>query len=178
MEMLGPRRAVCETTKKLPDGGMRVVFNVPARGLLGFRSAFLTLTNGTGIMMQSFRGYDTSRGEIPGRRNGVMVACEAGPITDYAYTDLVERGTLFFGPGDMVYEGLVVGERPVENDMNVNIVRKKHITNHRRSCKDILEHITAPRRMNLDQALEYVAEDEWLEITPAAIRLRKRQMRK
>lgn len=176
MEILGPRRAICESTRKLPDGGMRLVFNVPARGLLGFRSSLLTMTNGTAVMNQGFRGYDKYRGDIIGRRNGVMVAMEAGSSTEYAIRDLVERGTLFYGPGEDVYVGMVVGERSVSNDMFVNIARKKHLTNVRSSTREELDRITPPRRLSLDQALEYVADDEWLEVTPAAVRIRKREM--
>ncbi len=176
MEVLGPRRALLENTKKLPDNAVRLMFSAPARGLLGFRSALLTITNGTGVMNQCFKGYEPFRGEIPGRRNGVMVAMEAGTTTQYAIEMLVDRGTLFVGPGEPVYVGLVVGERPVPNDMYVNIARLKHLTNIRSSTREELEHIAPPRRMTLDQALEYVADDEWLEITPSAVRLRKREV--
>ncbi|RCK81324.1 MAG: GTP-binding protein TypA/BipA [Candidatus Ozemobacter sibiricus] len=176
MEVLGPRRALLEASKKLPDGGIRLLFSAPARGLLGFRSALLTITNGTGVMNQCFKGYEPYRGEIAGRRNGVMVAMEAGTSTQYAIENLVERGVLFYGPGEPIYVGLVVGERPVAGDMYVNIVRQKHLTNVRSSTREELERIAPPRRMTLDQALEYVAEDEWLEITPSAVRLRKREV--
>ncbi|NLI76955.1 MAG: translational GTPase TypA [Candidatus Riflebacteria bacterium] len=176
MEVLGPRRALLENTKKLPDNAIRLLFSAPARGLLGFRSALLTITNGTGVMNQCFKGYEPFRGEIPGRRNGVMVAMEAGTTTQYAIEMLVDRGTLFVGPGEPVYVGLVVGERPIPNDMYVNIARLKHLTNIRSSTKEELEHIAPPRRLTLDQALEYVADDEWLEITPSAVRLRKREV--
>lgn len=175
MEMLGPRRGICEATKKLPDGGIHIVFNVPARGLLGFRSALLTMTNGTGILNQDFRGYEPVRGEIPGRRYGVMVAMESGVSTEYAIRELVERGTLFYGPGEDIYEGLVVGERPISGDMYVNIVRKKHLTNVRSSTREELERVAPPRRLELDKALEYVSDDEWIEVTPDAIRIRKRE---
>ncbi len=176
MEVLGPRRALLEASKKLPDGGIRLLFSAPARGLLGFRSVLLTITNGTGVMNQCFKGYEPFRGEIAGRRNGVMVAMEAGTSTQYAIESLVERGVLFYGPGEPIYVGLVVGERPIAGDMYVNIVRQKHLTNVRSSTREELERVAPPRRMNLDQALEYVADDEWLEITPSAVRLRKREV--
>lgn len=174
MEVLGPRRAMLEDTKRLLDNYLRLIFSVPARGLLGFRSMFLTLTNGTGIMNQCFRGYEPHRGDIPESRNGVMVATEGGIATGYAIKNLSERGTLFYGPGEEIYEGLVVGERPLATDLKVNIVKKRHVTNHRSATSEELEKLQAPRRMTLDQALEYVGDDEWVEITPEAVRLRKK----
>ena len=127
-------------------------------------------------MNQCFKAYEPYRGDIAGRRVGVMVAMEAGTSTQYAIEMLVERGTLFYGPGEDIYVGLVVGERPIANDMYVNIVRAKHLTNVRSSTKEELTHIAPPRRMSLDQALEYVADDEWLEVTPGAVRIRKREV--
>lgn len=174
MEVLGPRRAMLESTKRLLDGYLRLIFSAPARGLLGFRSMFLTMTNGTGIMNQCFKAYEPFRGNIPDARNGVMVATEKGTTTAYAIKNLSERGTLFYGPGEEVYDGMVVGERPLNGDLKVNIVKKKHVTNHRSATSDELEKLQAPRRMTLDQALEYVAEDEWVEVTPAEIRIRKK----
>ncbi|NCB38092.1 MAG: translational GTPase TypA [Erysipelotrichia bacterium] len=174
MEVLGPRRAMLESSKRLLDNYLRLIFSVPARGLLGFRSMFLTMTNGTGIMNQCFRGYEAHRGDIPESRNGVMVATDPGIATAYAIKNLSERGTLFYGPGEEIYEGLVVGERPLASDLKVNIVKKRHVTNHRSATSEELEKLAAPRRMTLDQALEYVADDEWVEVTPAAIRLRKK----
>ncbi|MBF0409073.1 MAG: translational GTPase TypA [Candidatus Riflebacteria bacterium] len=174
IEALGPRRAILESTRRLLDGSMRMVFSAPARGLLGFRSSFLTLTNGFGIMNQAFRGFEKYRGEIVQRRPGVMVAMETGYSTGYAIKNLVDRGTLFYGPMEEVYGGMVVGERAVSEDMFVNIVRAKHLTNHRSSTSEELERLTPPRRLNLDQCLEYVADDEWIEITPKAVRIRKR----
>jgi GTP-binding protein len=174
MEVLGPRRAILESSKRLADGYLRLIFSAPARGLLGFRSMFLTMTNGTGIMNQCFKAYEPYRGDIPVSRNGVMVAIEAGPTTSYAIKNLSERGTLFYGPAEDVYVGLVVGERPVATDLKVNIVKKKHVTNHRSSTADELEKMPIPKRFTLDQALEYVADDEWVEITPNAVRIRKK----
>ncbi|MFZ2960842.1 MAG: translational GTPase TypA [Candidatus Ozemobacteraceae bacterium] len=174
MEALGPRRALLENTRKLLDNSLRMTFSCPARGLLGFRSAFLTLTNGYGIMNQAFRGFEPFRGEISARRPGVMVAMETGLTTGYAIKGLGDRGTIFYGPMEEVYEGLVVGERPVAEDMYVNIVRAKHLTNHRSSTSEVLDSLSAPRRMSLDETLEYVADDEWIEVTPKAIRIRKR----
>ncbi len=174
MEVLGPRRANLENSRRLLDGYLRLIFSVPARGLLGFRSMFLTLTNGTGIMNQCFRAYEPFRGDIPQGRNGVMVATDSGSTTAYAIKNLCERGTLFYGPGEEIYEGLVVGERPMSGDLKVNIVKKRHVTNHRSATSEELERLPSPRRMTLDQALEYVADDEWVEVTPDAVRIRKK----
>ncbi len=174
MEVLGPRRALLESSKRLLDNYLRLIFSVPARGLLGFRSMFLTMTNGTGIMNQCFRAYEPYRGDIPESRNGVLVATEGGIATGYAIKNLSERGTLFYGPSEEIYEGLVVGERPLATDLKVNIVKKRHVTNHRSATSEELEKLQAPRRMSLDQILEYVADDEWVEVTPAAVRLRKK----
>lgn len=174
MEVLGPRRAMLESSKRLLDNYLRLIFSVPARGLLGFRSMFLTMTNGTGIMNTCFKAYEPYRGDIPESRNGVMVATDTGVTTGYAIKNLAERGTMFYGPGEDVYEGLVVGERPLATDLKVNIVKKRHVTNHRSANSEETEKMPTPRRMTLDQALEYVGDDEWVEVTPAAIRLRKK----
>jgi GTP-binding protein len=175
MEKLGPRRAILEVSRRLPDNSMRLQFSVPARGLLGFRSMFLTLTNGMGTMNQCFRAYEPYRGDIPQQRNGVMVCMEAGWSTGYAIKNLCDRGVLFYGPMEEVYEGLVVGERPVVEDMFVNLAKKKHLSNVRSSTSEELERLPPPRRISLDQALEYVADDEWIEVTPKIVRIRKRE---
>jgi len=152
-----------------------MIFSAPARGLLGFRSLLLTLTNGFGIMNQSFRAFEPFRGEISEKRNGVMVAMETGYSTAYAIKNLSVRGTLFYGPMEEIYEGMVVGERSVTEDMFVNIVKARHLTNHRSSTSEELERLTPPRRMSLDEALQYVAEDEWVEVTPKSVRIRKQE---
>jgi GTP-binding protein len=125
-------------------------------------------------MNQCFKEYEPYRGDIPQNRNGVLVATETGVTTAYAVKNLSERGTLFYGPGEEVYEGLVVGERPMSTDLRVNIVKKRHVTNHRSATADELEKMPVPRRLTLDQALEYVADDEWVEVTPDAVRIRKK----
>ena len=176
MEVLGPRRGLLEATKRLADGSLRLIFSIPTRGLLGFRSMMLTLTNGTGILNQCFKAYEPYRGDIPGRRHGVMVALETGFATEYTIKTLVERGTLFYAPMEEIYVGMVVGERPVANDMFVNIVKKKHLTNIRVSTQEELERLTPPTRMSLDQILEYVADDEWVEVTPKAVHIRKKEV--
>ncbi|NLM16337.1 MAG: translational GTPase TypA [Candidatus Riflebacteria bacterium] len=174
MENLGPRRAVMLDSRIMADNYLRLKFSVPSRGLLGFRSAFMTLTNGTGVMSQTFSKYEPYRGDIPNLRKGVMVATDTGKTTAYAIKNLSERGTLFYTPGEDVYEGLVVGERPVSSDIDVNIVKKRHVTNHRSATSEELERLPSPRIMTLDESLEYVADDEWVEITPEAIRIRKK----
>lgn len=174
MNALLPRRAILEETRDLLDNYLRLIFSCPARGLLGFRSLLLTLTNGTGIMNQCFRGYEPYRGDIPEQRNGVMVATDPGTATAYAIKNLAERGVMFYEPGDDIYEGLVVGERPLATDLKVNIVKKRHVTNHRSATSEVLETLPSARHMSLDQCLEYVADDEWVEITPEAVRIRKK----
>ena len=174
MENLGPGRAVMLDSRIMADNYLRLKFSVPSRGLLGFRSAFMTLTNGTGVMSQTFSKYEPYRGDIPNLRKGVMVATDTGKTTAYAIKNLSERGTLFYTPGEDVYEGLVVGERPVSSDIDVNIVKKRHVTNHRSATSEELERLPSPRIMTLDESLEYVADDEWVEITPEAIRIRKK----
>lgn len=174
MNALLPRRAILEETRDLLDNYLRLIFSCPARGLLGFRSLLLTLTNGTGIMNQCFRGYEPFRGDIPEQRNGVMVATDPGTATAYAIKNLSDRGVMFYEPGDEIYEGLVVGERPLATDLKVNIVKKRHVTNHRSATSEVLETLPSARHMSLDQCLEYVADDEWVEITPEAVRIRKK----
>ncbi len=174
MEVLGPRRAILSASHRLAQGGIRLVFTIPARSLIGFRNQFLTMTNGTGILNQGFFGYEPYRGDIPGRRVGVMVAMEDGTTTGYAIRGLEERGVLFCAPGQEIYTGMIVGECPRDGDMNVNVVRAKHLTNHRSSTQDIVERLTPPRLFSLDQALEYITDDELVEVTPNAVRMRKR----
>ena len=159
MNALLPRRAILEETRDLLDNYLRLIFSCPARGLLGFRSLLLTLTNGTGIMNQCFRGYEPFRGDIPEQRNGVMVATDPGTATAYAIKNLSDRGVMFYEPGDEIYEGLVVGERPLATDLKVNIVKKRHVTNHRSATSEVLETLPSARHMSLDQCLEYVADE-------------------
>jgi GTP-binding protein TypA/BipA len=154
-------------------GWVRIEQRVPARGLLGFRTEFLTETRGTGMIHQVFDGWAPWFGEIRSRDRGSVVADRTGPVTAYAVVQVQERTQLFVAPGDEVYEGMVIGENSRGEDMDVNICREKKLTNMRTSGSDNTERLTPPRRLSLEQALEFLAEDECVEVTPTAVRLRK-----
>jgi GTP-binding protein len=148
-------------------------FVIPARGLIGFRSEFLTSTKGNGIMNHIFHGYAPYKGEISGRSRGALVAFEAGDTTGYGIYSVQDRGTMFVVPGQAIYEGMIVGENSRETDMEVNPCKKKHVTNMRSSAADEALRLTSPRILSLEQALEYINDDELVEVTPKSIRLRK-----
>jgi GTP-binding protein len=156
------------------SGRVRMEFRVPSRGLIGFRSEFLTDTRGTGIMNHLFDGWDDWQGDIAHRVNGALVADRPGRATAYAIEGLQPRGELFVSPGDEVYEGMVVGENARPNDLDVNITREKKLTNMRASGSDDAIRLVPPRMMNLEQALEFIRDDELVEVTPSSFRLRKR----
>jgi GTP-binding protein len=174
MEMLGSRRSTLKEMHTADDGSVHLQYLVPTRGLLGFRNKFLTSTRGTGIMHALFHGYLPLAGEIDTREHGSLVAFEAGTTTAFALENAEGRGTLFVGPGVEVYEGMVIGEQAREGDIAINVAKKKHLTNIRSSNSDFTIQLTPPRLMSLDEALEYISEDELLEITPKAYRIRKR----
>ncbi len=172
MELVGNRRAEC--LKLDAHGDMtHLEFTIPARGLIGLRTRLLNSTGGQAVMHHNFYDYQPLRGPIPGRTNGVMISTETGMATGYAIENLQERGVLFVAPGDQVYEGQVVAEHCRDNDLPVNICREKKLTNVRASTAEAKVVIKAPRRMSLEAALEYIEEDELVEITPESIRLRK-----
>jgi GTP-binding protein len=156
------------------SGRVRMEFRVPSRGLIGFRSEFLTDTRGTGIMNHLFDGWEPWQGEIAHRPTGALVADRMGRATAYAIENLQPRGELFVQPGDEVYEGMVVGEHSRGNDLDVNITKEKKLTNMRASTAEEMVRLVPPRVMNLEQALEFIKEDELVEVTPATFRLRKR----
>ncbi len=156
------------------SGRVRIEFRVPSRGLIGFRSEFLTDTRGTGIMNHLFDGWDVWQGDIAHRTNGALVSDRAGRTTAYAIEGLQPRGELFISPGEEVYEGMVVGENARPNDLDVNITKEKKLTNMRASGSDDAVRLVPPRIMNLEQALEFIREDEMVEVTPHSFRLRKR----
>jgi len=157
-------------------GRVRMEFRIPSRGLLGFRSEFLTDTRGTGIMNHLFDGYVPWQGEIPHRATGALVSDRPGRTTAHAIEHLQERGTMFISPGDQVYEGMIIGENARANDLDVNITKEKKLTNMRASTSDEGIKLTPPRVMNLEQCLEWIREDELLEVTPKSLRLRKRAL--
>ena len=158
-------------------GRVRMEFRVPTRGLLGFRTQFLTDTRGTGILTHVFDGFDPWQGEIAHRTTGVMVSDRSGRATAYAIEHVQPRGELFIGPGEEVYAGMVVGENARPQDLPVNITKEKKLTNMRSSTGEELVHLIPPRRMSLEQSLEFIREDEMLEVTPSSIRLRKRSLK-
>ena len=172
-QMLGVRKASMEAMVNHGTGWVRLEYVVPARGLIGFRTEFLTETRGTGIMNHVSEGYAPWFGELRNRQTGSLVADRLGVVSSYALFNLQERGTLFVGPGEEVYEGMVVGENARPDDMDVNPTKEKHLTNVRSSTGDELERLIPPRRLSLEQALEYCAADECLEVTPAHVRIRK-----
>ena len=163
-------------TKMIHAGSSRVrlEFSVPSRGLIGFRSRFLTDTRGTGIMNALFDGWASWHGAIQARSNGAMVADREGLVTPYAIFHLQERGIIYVPPGARVYEGMIVGEYSRDVDLNVNICREKKLTNIRAAGRDENIIITPHREMGLEEGIEWIAEDELVEVTPASIRLRKR----
>ena len=155
-------------------GRVRMEFRIPSRGLLGFRTEFLSDTRGTGIMNHLFDGYVAWQGEIPARATGALVSDRPGRATAHAIEHLQERGTMFIAPGDQVYEGMVIGENSRANDLDVNITKEKKLTNMRASGSDDAVRLVPPRTMSLEQALEFIKDDELVEVTPKAFRLRKR----
>lgn len=172
MELVGNRRAEClklDSRKEMTH----VEFTIPARGLIGLRTRLMNATSGEAIMHHNFYDYQPVRGSIPGRLNGVLISTETGRATPYALDNLQERGTLFIAGGEQVYEGQVVGEHCRDNDLPVNVCREKKLTNIRAAGADKSIILKPPRQMTLEQALEYIEEDELVEVTPAAIRLRK-----
>ncbi|GAB4502936.1 MAG: translational GTPase TypA [Anaerolineales bacterium] len=174
VEMLGGRRGKMMEMHDTGDGHVRLMYIAPTRGLLGFRYQFLTATRGMGIMNTVFSGYDELAGPISMRSTGSLTAMEAGDTTAYALKSAEERGVLFIGPGVSVYEGMVIGENSRPGDIAINVCRKKHLTNMRSSRGDMEIRLTPPRQMSLDEAIEYLADDELLEVTPLSYRIRKR----
>ncbi len=174
VEMLGGRRGKMIDMINNPDNTVHLTYIVPTRGLLGFRYQFLTATRGMGVMNTIFRGYEALAGPISSRATSSIVAWEPGTTTNFGLKNAEERGILFLGPGVEVYQGMVVGETQRPSDLAVNVCKKKHLTNMRSSNKDIEVRLTPPRDMSLDEAIEYLAEDELLEVTPQNFRIRKR----
>ncbi len=176
MQALGERRG--ELVNMEPDGmgRVRLEYRIPARGLIGFQNEFLNLTRGTGLISNIFDGYDAYRGEIQGRKNGVLISQEAGEIVTYALGKLDDRGRMFVKPGDPVYEGMLVGIHSRDNDLIVNPVRAKQLTNFRVSGKEDAIKLTPPIDLSLEYAVEFIDDDELVEITPKSIRLRKRHL--
>ena len=176
MQALGERRG--ELVNMEPDGmgRVRLEYRIPARGLIGFQNEFMNLTRGTGLISNIFDGYDAYKGEISGRKNGVLISQDQGEIVTYALGKLDDRGRMFVKPGDPVYEGMIVGIHSRDNDLIVNAVRAKQLTNFRVSGKEDAIKITPPIELTLEYAVEFIEDDELVEITPKSIRLRKRYL--
>jgi GTP-binding protein len=173
-QLAGERKGRMTRMVNHGSGRVRMEFRIPARGLIGFRTAFLTETRGTGIMNHLFDGWEPWQGEIAHRPTGSLVSDRVGRATAYAIEHLQPRGTLFVAPGAEAYEGMIVGEHARANDLDVNVTRERKLTNIRSSTSEELVRLTPPRILNLEQALEFIGEDELVEVTPEAIRLRKR----
>jgi GTP-binding protein len=175
MESIGARKGEMVDMINNGNGQVRLIFMVPSRGLIGYRTEFMSLTRGYGILNHSFDSYQPVQpGQIGGRRQGVLISMETGKATAYGIMQVEDRGTIFVEPGTEVYEGMIVGEHTRENDLVVNICKTKHVTNIRSSTKEQTVTMKKPRLMTLEEALEYLNDDEYCEVTPKSIRLRKK----
>jgi GTP-binding protein len=178
VEMLGQRRGKMRNMRALSDETTLLTYIVPTRGLLGFRHQVLTATRGTGLINTVFHGYEPLAGEIGAKGQGSLVAWEAGITTTFGLENAEQRGELFVGPGVEVYAGMVVGEHQRPGDLDVNVCKKKQLNNMRNAIRDIDERLTPPRQMSLDECIEYLGDDELLEVTPRNLRIRKRILEK
>jgi len=177
IEKLGVRKGKMTKMVNHGSGRVRLEFHVPSRGLIGLRSEILTDTRGTAIMNSLFHGYIEWQGEIASRPTGSLVADRSGKTTGYAIFNLQERGEIFVMPGMEVYGGMIVGENARERDLDVNIVKEKKLTNMRASTSDEAIRLVPPRILNLEQAIEFIRDDEYVEVTPQSIRLRKKVLK-
>jgi GTP-binding protein len=177
MEALGSRRAELTDMSIGGQGRARLEYRVPARGLIGFQGEFLTLTRGTGLISHIFDGFGMVKGEIPDRHNGVLVSNENGEAVAYALFNLQERGRMFVSPGEKLYEGMIIGIHTRDNDLVVNPIKTKKLTNVRAAGKDDAILLTPPIELTLEYAVEFIAEDELVEVTPLSIRIRKRRLK-
>jgi GTP-binding protein len=176
MEELGRRRGDLQDMQPDGHGRVRLEYRIPARGLIGFQSEFMTLTRGTGIMAHVFDDYAPVKADMPGRRNGVLISSEAGEAVAYALWKLEDRGRMIVVPGDKLYEGMIIGIHSRDNDLVVNPIKGKQLTNVRSSGTDEAVRLTPPVRLTLESAVEFIDDDELVEITPLSIRVRKRYL--
>jgi GTP-binding protein len=174
MEELGRRRGDLQDMQPDGQGRVRLEYRIPARGLIGFQSEFMTLTRGTGIMAHVFDDYAPVKADMPGRRNGVLISAEKGEAVAYALWKLEDRGRMFVSPGDKLYEGMVIGIHSRDNDLVVNPIKGKQLTNVRASGTDEAVRLTPPMRLTMESAIEFIDDDELVEITPLSVRIRKR----
>ena len=173
VESMNLRKAQMKDMRETGAGKTRLIFITPSRGLIGYHGPFLTETRGTGIMSRIFHSYGPYCGKIEGRRNGVLISMEDGKAVAYALWNLEDRGDMFIGSGVSLYKGMIIGEHNRDNDLEVNPVKAKQLTNIRASGKDEAIKLSPPRLMSLEQALAYIQDDELVEVTPKSIRLRK-----
>jgi GTP-binding protein len=176
VQKLAERKAELIEMKPSGGGRQRLVFYAPTRGLIGYQGELLTDTRGTGIMNRLFHAYAPHKGAIQGRRNGVLISTDAGDAVAYALWNLEDRGPMMIEPGWKVYRGMIVGEHTRDNDLEVNVLKGKKLTNIRTTSKDEAVRLTPPLRMTLERALAYIQDDELVEVTPKSIRLRKRHL--
>ena len=176
VEKLSRRKAELRDMRPSGGGKVRLTFSIPSRGLIGYHGEFLTDTRGTGIMNRLFAGYGPWKGPIEGRRNGSLISTENGEAVHYALFYIQERGSMFVTPGEKVYQGMILGENSRGTDLEVNPIKEKKLTNIRAAGKDDAMLLTPPRKMSLEQAIAYVEDDELVEVTPGAVRLRKRYL--
>ncbi len=176
MEELGRRRGDLLDMQPDGHGRVRIEYRIPARGLIGFQSEFMTLTRGTGIMAHVFDDYGSMKADMPSRRNGVLISQEHGEAVAYALWKLEDRGRMFVSPGDKLYEGMIIGIHSRDNDLVVNPIKGKQLTNVRASGTDEAVRLTPPVKLTLESAVEFIEDDELVEITPQSIRLRKRYL--
>ena len=171
---LGERKGELQGMSTASDGTVRLEFHIPSRGLIGFRGEFLTSTKGTGIINTMFDGYAPYKGDFQYRKQGSLIAFEAGEAVTYGLFAAQERGTLFIGPGAKVYSGMVIGQNGKAEDIELNVCKTKHLTNTRSSSADDALKLTPPRVLSLEQAIDFIDQDELLEVTPESLRIRKR----
>ena len=174
IEKLSQRKGELQNMGAANGGYSRLEFRIPARGLIGYRGEFLTDTKGNGIMNTAFDGYAPYKGDIQYRKQGSLIAFETGESVTYGLFSAQERGTLFIGPGEKVYSGMVIGENAKTDDIEVNICKTKHLTNTRSSSADEALRLTTPKILSLEEALDFIDTDELLEVTPKSLRIRKK----
>ena len=174
IQKLSERKGELQGMSPASDGTTRLEFHIPSRGLIGFRGDFLTSTKGAGILNTAFDGYAPYKGDIQYRKQGSLIAFETGEAVTYGLFSAQDRGTLFIGPGEKVYSGMVIGQSGKPEDIELNVCKTKHLTNTRSSSADEALKLTPPKRLSLEQALEFIDTDELMEVTPESLRIRKK----
>jgi GTP-binding protein len=174
MELVGSRRGIMKKMEPRGSDVTHLSFEIPSRSLIGLRGRVLTASQGQALMHHSFLRFDTVAGDLPRRKAGVLISLETGAVTTYALKELADRGVMFVEPGDKVYSGLIAGEHNRDNDLTINVTRLKHLDNMRAASKEATVVLKAPRKLSLENALEYIEDDEYVEVTPKSIRLRKK----